>query len=371
MRLLLLALVLLAVPVREAAAQGSAASARLKDLVVLEGAAPVQLVGYGLVVGLDRTGDRARGQSGSPYTVQSIANMLQRFGTTVDPSRLGARNAAAVMVTATLDPFAGPGSRLDVTVSALGDAKSLAGGILIQTPLLDPLTDRPYVTAQGAVSTGTLLAASAGTSSRTGPTNTGRVPGGGLVVAAPPLALGGETAGLFLRQPDFTNAVQIAEAVNGRFPGAAEAVHAGLVRVSVATAGAGLPALMAALEGIEIGVDVPARVVVNERTGTIVAGGDVRIAEAMITYGSLVISTQTDPFVSQPDGFSQGRTVAAAVGSVSIDEAQARSVVLPPNADVAELAAALNDLGMTSRDVIAVFQALARAGALQGELVVL
>ncbi|MDT7856063.1 flagellar basal body P-ring protein FlgI [Rubrivirga sp. S365] len=348
---------------------GAAASARLKDLVVLEGAAPVQLVGYGLIVGLDRTGDRARGRSSAPYTVQSIANMLRRFGTTVDPLRLGARNAAAVMVTATLDPFSGPGGRLDVTVSAIGDATSLSGGTLIQTPLLDPLTNLPRVVAQGAVSTGTLLASAAGSSARTGPTNTGRVPGGGLVVEAVSPTLDGTTAGLILRTPDFTNAARVAEAVNARFPAAAEAVHAGLVRVAVPEGG--VVALMASLESLQIAVDVPARVVVNERTGTIVAGGDVRISEAMITYGSLVISTQVDPVVSQPGPFSDGQTVAAAVGGVAIDEAQARSVLLPPNADVGELAAALDALGMTARDVIAVFQALSRAGALQGELVIL
>ncbi len=348
----------------------TAASARLKDLVVLEGAAPVQVIGYGLVVGLDRTGDRARGTSGSPYTVQGIANMLQRFGITVDPARLGARNAAAVMVTATLDPFSGPGSRLDVTVSALGDARSLAGGVLLQTPLLDPMSNTVFAMAQGPVSTGTLLASASGTSRRTGPTNTGRVPGGGLVTAAPPLTLSTTTAGLFLRNPDFTNAAKIAETVNGRFPGAATAVHAGLVQVTIPPEG-GLTGLMAALEALEVEVDVPARVVVNERTGTVVAGGDVRISEAMITYGGLMISTQTDPVVSQPEPFSNGRTVETAVGAADIDQAPARSVVLPPNADVAQLAAALNDLGLTSRDVIAVFQALARAGALQGELVIL
>ncbi len=367
----LLVLVMFSVASTVAVAQDAppSASARLKDLVVLEGAAPLQLVGYGLVVGLDRTGDRARGRSGSPYTVQGIANMLQRFGIRVDPTQLGARNAAAVMVTATLDPFAGPGSRIDVTVSALGDARSLAAGVLLQTPLLDPLSEAVYVTAQGPVSTGTLLAASAGSSTRTGPTNTGRVPGGGLVTASPPLTLDAATAGLVLRSPDFTNAALIAEAVNGRFPASATAVHAGLVRVSIPSGG--LTGLMAALEALEVGVDVPARVVVNERTGTVVAGGDVRISEVMITYGSLVISTQLDPVVSQPNGLSNGQTVATAAGAADVDQAPARSVVLPPNTDVAELAAALNELGLAARDVISVFQALARAGALQGELVIL
>ncbi|HLA63743.1 MAG TPA: flagellar basal body P-ring protein FlgI, partial [Rhodothermales bacterium] len=226
MRLSLFSALALAALLLAPAVGRAQASARLKDLVVLEGAAPVQLTGYGLVVGLDRTGDRARGNSGSPQTVQSVVNMLERYGVRVDPAHLTARNVAAVMVTATLDPFAGVGSRLDATVSAMGDATSLAGGVLIQTPLVDPMTDRVYATVQGPVSTGTLLAEAGGASLRTGPTNTGRVPGGGLVLASPPLAIGGATANLILRAPDFTNAARVAEAVNGQFAGAATAVHA-------------------------------------------------------------------------------------------------------------------------------------------------
>ncbi len=369
-RLLLVCLVTLAVG-PDVQAQ-PAASARLKDLVVPAGAAPVQLLGYGIVVGLDRTGDRARGRSGSPYTVQSIANMLQRFGIAVDPQYLGSRNAAAVMVTATLDPFAGAGSALDVTVSSLGDARSLSGGVLLQTPLQDMMAGgEVHAMAQGPVLTGTLLASAAGTSARTGPTNTGRVPGGGLVTLAAATTLPTGTLGLVLREPDFTNAAAISEAVNASFPGSAVAVHAGLVQVEVPAEAGGPAGLMAALEGLRVGVDVPARVVVNERTGTVVAGGAVSIAEVMITYGSLTISTAVDPAISQPEPFSDGRTVAVPVGSVDIDQAPARSVVLQPNTTIAELAAALNDLGLAARDVIAVFQAIDRAGALQGELVVL
>ena len=354
-----------------AAAQATA-SARLKEIVVPAGAAPVQLTGYGLVVGLDRTGDRARGRSGSAYTVQSIANMLQRFGIDVDASTLGSRNAAAVIVTARLDPFAGPGSALDVTVSSLGDARSLAGGILLQTPLQNMATGENAIVAfaQGPVLTGTLLASAAGTSTRTGPTNTGRVPGGGLVLEASPAALSDGPLDLVLREPDFTNAAAVAAAVNGAFPGAATAVHAGLVRVEVPET-SGPAALMAALEGLRVDLDVPARVVVNERTGTIVAGGAVSIAEVMITYGALTISTAVDPVVSQPGAFSGGETARGRVGTTSIDQRPVRSVVLQPNTNVAELAAALNELGLSARDVIAVFQAIDRAGALQGELVVL
>ncbi|WP_420456811.1 flagellar basal body P-ring protein FlgI [Rubrivirga sp.] len=367
----LLCVLLLALLAGPALAQ-PAASARLKDLVVPAGAAPVQLLGYGIVVGLDRTGDRARGRSGSPYTVQGIANMLQRFGIAVDPQTLGSRNAAAVMVTATLDPFAGPGSALDVTVSSLGDARSLAGGVLLQTPLQDMAAGGAvHALAQGPVLTGTLLASAAGTSQRTGPTNTGRVPGGGLVTLAPATTLPTGTLGLVLRDPDFSNAAALADVVNGAFPGSATAVHAGLVQVDVPADAGGPAGLMAALEGLRVDVDVPARVVVNERTGTVVAGGAVSIAEVMITYGSLTISTAVDPAIAQPEPFANGRTVAVPVGSVGIDQAPARSVVLQPNTTIAELAAALNELGLAARDVIAVFQAIDRAGALQGELVVL
>lgn len=345
-------------------------TARLKDLVVPEGAAPIQLTGYGLVVGLDRTGDRARGRRGAPYTVQSIANMLRTFGITVDPSVLGARNAAAVMVTATMSPYSGPGTPVDVTVAALGDARSLSGGILLQTPLLNPITGDLHVTAQGPVSTGAVSASSAGASARTGPTNTGRVPGGGLVVAVPEVTLAEESLGLVLKQPDFTTAAAIAEAVSGA--GAeANVVHAGLVRLNVAAVRGGAAGAMALIEGLQVEVDVPARVVLNERTGTIVAGGDIRISEVMVTYGSLLVSTQTDPFVSQPNAFAEGETVAGAAGSVAIDEERARSVVLQPNTDVGELAAALNQLGLDATDVISIFQAIDRAGALQGELVIL
>jgi len=349
------------------------ASARLKEVVVPAGAAPLQLTGYGLVVGLDRTGDRARGRSGSAYTVQSIANMLERFGIDVDARSLGSRNAAAVMVTATLDPFAGPGSAMDVTVASLGDARSLAGGILLQTPMQDMAsgTSDIYAMAQGSVLTGTLLASAAGTSTRTGPTNTGRVPSGGRVIQAPETVLPTGSLDLVLRQPDFTNAAAVTEAINTAFPSAATTVHAGLVRVEVPADAGGPAGLMAALEGLRVDLDVPARVVVNERTGTIVAGGAVSISEVMITYGALTISTAVDPVVSQPGAFSQGETARDRVGTTGIDQQPVRSVVLQPNTTIAELAAALNELGLSARDVIAVFQAIDRAGALQGELVVL
>ena len=345
-------------------------SARLKDLVVLEGAAPMQLTGYGLVVGLDRTGDRARGKRGAPYTVQSIANMLRQFGITVDPAVLSSRNVAAVMATATVDPFSGAGSTIDVTISSLGDAKSLSGGILLQTRLLNPLTGEIHAMAQGAVSTSAVLAASSGSSVKVNHSNTGRVPNGAIVMAAPPTQLDQQRLGLVLKRPDFTNARRIVEAINAIYADAATVEHPGLIRLAV-PADDGPATLLAALESLEIDIDVPARIVINERTGTIVAGGDVRVGEVMVTYGSLIVSTQSDPFVSQPQPFSQGQTVAGNAATASVTEEGSRSVVLPSNTDVNELAAALNELGLTARDVIAIFQAIKRAGALQGELIIL
>lgn len=371
MRSLSLIVLLLLLMATDVVAQ-QAGAARLKDLVLLEGAPPAQVTGYGLVVGLDRTGDRARGTRGAGYTIQSIANMLRRFGIAVDPSMLASRNAAAVMVTATIDAFHGPGSPVDVTVSALGDARSLSGGVLLQTPLLDPVTNDVLVMAQGPLSTGSASADSRGASVRVNHANTGRVPGGGLITRA----RGGDISssnsiGLVMKRPDFTNAVRVAEAINDRYPGSARVENAGMVRVDVPAAAGGAPSFLAAMESVFVEVDIPARVVINERTGTIVAGGNVRINEVMLTYGSIVISTREDLAVSQPPPFSGGETVAGTVGTAGVQQEGTRSVVLPPNTDVSELAAALNELGLSSRDVISIFQAIDRSGSLQGELVIL
>ncbi|MBX2819987.1 MAG: flagellar basal body P-ring protein FlgI [Rhodothermaceae bacterium] len=345
---------------------------RLKEVIHIEQASPTQLTGYGLVVGLDRTGDRARGQRGAPHTITSITNLLQRFGISVDPTFLTARNVAAVLVTATIDPFTSTGSSIDVTVSAIGDARSLSGGVLIQTPLISPTSGTLHAMAQGPVSTGAVLASSNGSSVQINHTNTGRIPNGGVVSDAIPLDLSGlNTLRLVMKEPDFTNAARVADAINNLYPDAATPQHAGLINVTVPADAGGAPALIASLEELTIAIDVPARVVINERSGIIVAGGNVKVNEVLLTYGSIVISTQTDPFVSQPNPFSNGQTVQGAAGSASIEEDGTRSIVLGPSADVNQLAAALNDLGLTARDVIGIFQAIDRAGALQGDLIIL
>ena len=345
---------------------------RLKELVHVEQAAPVQLAGYGLVVGLDRTGDRARGRRGAPHTISSITNMLLRFGITVDPTFLNSRNAAAVLVTTTIDPFHSNGSAIDVTVSAIGDARSLSGGVLIQTPLMNPVTNEVHAMAQGPVSTGAVLASSHGSSVKINHTNTGRIPNGGRVTVPMAVDLSNATAlSLVMEKPDFTNVTRVADVINATYPDAATVAHAGLLNVQIPADAGGASALMASLEELTITIDVPARVVVNERSGIIVAGGNVKINEVLLTYGSIVISTQSDPVISQPNPFGQGQTVQTNVGAASIEEDGTQSVVLTANADVNQLAAALNELGLTARDVIGIFQAIDRAGALQGELIIL
>lgn len=331
----------------------------------------MQLTGYGLVVGLDRTGDRARGRSGAVYTVQSIANMLRQFGVNVKREMLESRNAAAVLVTATMDPFSGPGGRMDVTVSALGDARSLSGGVLLRTPLMGPSNETDFAVAQGPLVTGGAQASAAGTQVKVNHPNTGRIPNGAIIKRSAPLDLNQQELSLVLRHPDFTNASKIVDAINEVFGDAAEAQHAGLVNVSMPSELNSASQLMAALEGITVEVEAPARVVINERTGTIVAGGNVSISEVMVTHGGLVVSTRERRFVSQPRPLGEGETRTVTQGSASVQQQGARSVVLPPNTNVTELATALNELGVTARDIISIFQSIDRAGALQAELVVL
>lgn len=353
------------------AQSSSTVTTKLKSMVSLANATPIQLTGYGLVVGLDRTGDRVRGRQGAAYTVQSIANMLREFGVNVEPRMLESRNAAAVLVTSTMDPFSGPGNELDVTVAALGDARSLSGGVLLRTPLQGPSGETRYAVAQGPLTTGAAQASSRGTEVQINHPNTGRVPNGAVVRKQPPINLSDDGVDLVLNRPDFTNAEKVAEAINNVFGDAAEVSHAGRVSVSMPDPLNSASQLMAALEGIEVEAEAPARVVINERTGTIVAGGDVSINEVMVTYGGLTVSTRERRAVSQPPPLSEGETRSFAQGSAEVQQQGAESVVLPSNTNVSDLASALNELGVTARDVISIFQSIDRAGALKAKLVIL
>jgi len=356
--------------------QPAPAQTRLSDLLEVQNAQSRELIGYGLVTGLDRSGDRTTGTRGSVFTVQSVANMLENFGITVDPERLRTRNVAAVMVTARLSPFHAAGSQIDVTVSSLGDASSLQGGILLQTPLMDPDNQDIFVKAQGALIVGGLTAENSETRVTRNQTLTATVPGGGLVEGN--LTFNHNTnmpLGLVLRNPNLTNARRIAEAINNGFDeDLAWVNHSGLVQVmwpEAFRAPENANIFVSIIMEQSIQVDTPARVVINERTGTIVAGGNVRIDEVMVSHGNVSVRTQVQPFVVQPNPFAGGETVVGEIPRVEISEEAAQTLVLGDDTNVQQLAASLNSLGLSPRDIIAIFQAIDRAGALRGQLIVM
>jgi len=348
----------------------------LKELVQVRDANRKELIGYGLVTGLDRTGDRSMSRSGAAFTVQSIANMLKNFGINVDPDRLRTRNVAAVMVTAKISPYHAPGSEIDVTVSSLGDASSLQGGVLLQTPLLNPNTKKVYANAQGPLVTGGINAETTGARVSRNLTLTGTIPGGGTVVFNDAYTPSREKPlGLILRQPSYTNAQRIADAINKKFEGdVAEVRNAGMVQVAWPDKfqdTGDLNLFTSLVMDVDINVDTPARVVINERTGTIVAGGDVVIGEVLISHGNIQIQTQVTPFISQPPPLSGGKTIKGSVTSVGVTEEAAQNLVIKPDTKVTDLATSLNNLGLSPRDIISIFQAIDRAGALKGKLIIM
>jgi flagellar P-ring protein precursor FlgI len=357
-------------------AETTVAQTQLSELVEIQNAQRKELIGYGLVTGLDRTGDRTISSRGSVFTVQSIANMLENFGITVDADRLRTRNVAAVMVTATIGPYHAPGSEINVTVSSLGDASSLQGGVLLQTPLFDPDNEEVSAKAQGSLIVGGITAEIPGARVTRNQTLTATIPGGGIVESNDEFSHNtDQPLGLVLRDPNYTNARRIVEAINQRFDEELALVHhPGVVQVEWPEAfrekGARNIFTSLILEE-EIEVDTPARVVINERTGTIVAGGRIVIDEVMISHGNIQVRTQVTPFVSQPQPFGQGETIAVPVPEVGISEEAAQTILLDPDTTVQQLSAALNSLGLSPRDIISIFQALDQAGAMRGKLIVM
>jgi flagellar P-ring protein precursor FlgI len=351
------------------AAQAAPAAARLKDLVTLEGVRDNQLLGYGLVVGLAGTGDRRQ----TVFSTQSLTNLLERMGISVPSTAIRVNNTAGVMVTGTLPPFARPGSRVDVTASSIGDASNLQGGLLLITSLKG-VDGQTYAVAQGPVVTGGFAAGKGGTTQTVNHPTVGRVPNGAIIERAAPSPAPDSEIRLQLRQQDFTTSARITRAINSHFASGlvARAENAGLVSVRVP---AGFPAgateFIAEIETLAIIVDRGARVVVNERTGTIVMGKDVLIAPVAIMQGNLTVEIQTSFAVSQPAPFSSGTTeVVPQVGVAAKDE-KTRNVVLRGGATVEDLVRALNAIGSTARDVIAILQSLRAAGALEAELEVI
>ncbi|MGP8248274.1 MAG: flagellar basal body P-ring protein FlgI [Bryobacteraceae bacterium] len=348
-----------------------ARAARLKDLVAVEGVRENQLIGYGLVVGLKGTGDRQ--QTLFPY--QTLANMLARMGLTISATTIQVKNTAAVMVTSTLPPFAQPGLQLDTTIASVGDAPNLQGGVLLMTSLRGA-DGQVYAVAQGPVVTGGFVAGRGGASQTVNHPTVGRGPGGATVERPAPSAIPKTIVHLQLRLADFTTASRIAEVINKQFAKppalAAKSENAGLVSVAIPKDYENRSAeFLAALENLTVEADRPARVVVNERTGTIVLGKDVRVSPVAILHGNLSVEIQTTLEVSQPAPLSQGKTQVVPQTAVNAKEEKARNVVLPQGATVEELVRALAAIGSTPRDVIAILQSLKAAGALDAELEVI
>jgi len=356
--------------------QAIAQQTRLSEIVEIENAHRKELIGYGLVTGLDRSGDRTISSRGAMFTVQSITNMLENFGITVDAERLRTRNVAAVIVTASIGPYHATGSEIDVTVSSLGDASSLQGGVLLQTPLFDPDNEEVFAKAQGPLIVGGINAEIPGARMSRNQTLTATIPGGGVVTGNSEFEFDTESPlGLILRDPNYRNARRIAEAINEAFDEELAFVqHAGVVRARWPDAfqeDENRNIFTSIILDQEIEVDSPARVVINERTGTIVAGGNVVIDEVMVSHGSIQVRTQVTPFISQPPPLSGGETTVVPVPEVGISEESAQTVVLEPETTVAQLAVSLNSLGLSPRDIISIFQAMDRAGALRGKLIVM
>ncbi len=355
------------------ALHGTARADRLRDIADVAGARENQLVGYGIVTGLAGTGDDAS----VPFAGQSTLSLLRRLGIQVDPKQLRLKNVAAVVVTATLPAFAKPGTKIDVTVSSIGNAKSLSGGTLIQS-VLKGADQKTYAVAQGGVLVGGFEAHGAsGSSTKSGSTTAGRVPEGALVEreVLTTLVEGGQLK-WELRTPGFAVAQRIAEAIEKKLgPGSAKAPDGGVVVVKVPAAYDGkVVELVSVLEELDVTVVRRARVVINERTGTIVASGDVRLSPAAVVHGSLTIVVKETPTASQPKapvlGSAAGTTVVVPKSEIQTSEGSRNLAYVPGAATLADVATALGKLGLSPRELTSVLQALRGAGVLEAELVV-
>lgn len=344
---------------------------RIKDIAYFKGTLSEQIVGYGLVVGLGGTGDSYR----SEFTVQSVSSMLKRFGITVPQTDLRIRNVAAVMVTAKLNGSQKSGAEFDVNVASMGDATSLQGGILLMTPLSGMRGD-VYGFAQGSISVGGYdVTTSSGSRVAKNHALAGRIPAGGVLqVPVQRDSLDREKVSIVLKNPDYTTSNNIATAINAKSSTpVAQAVDAGEIVVTVpADKQNNITAYLAELESIQVQSDVIAKVVLNERTGTIVSGSNVKILPVTISHGSLNITIRSFPVISQPNGFSNGKTVVVnnQLPIVEQDE-NTKTVAIEGASTVQEVATALNSLKVSPRDIISIFQALKESGALIAELVVI
>jgi flagellar P-ring protein precursor FlgI len=364
MRRLILALLILLT--------GTAHADRVKDLASIAGVRPNQLVGYGLVVGLDGTGDQT---SQTPFTVQSIKAMLAAQGVTIPPNvNLQLKNVASVMVTAELPAFAKPGQAIDVTVSSLANAKSLRGGTLLMTPLKGA-DGEVYAMAQGSLLVSGFGAAGAdGSRVSVNVPSSGTVPSGATVEreVLSPFALG-ETLTLNLNSPDFTTAKRLAEVINTTLgPQTAAALDAVSIRVRAPIDSDQRVSFVAFLENLEVAPGAaPAKVIINSRTGTVVIGSEVRVSPAAVTHGSLTVTISEKYDVSQPNPLSQGQTVITPNSAVEITQEKNPMFLFAPGTTLQEIVNAVNRVGAAPGDLVAILEALKRAGALRAELIVI
>jgi len=347
---------------------GAEAATRLKELISIEGVRDNQLMGYGLVVGLRGTGDRTQ----TLFSAQSLTNLLERMGLTVSATAIQVKNTAAVMVTADLPAYAQPGSRIDATVAAIGDAPSLQGGILLMTGLKG-VDGQLYSVAQGPLVIGGFVAGGAGNSQVVNHPTVGRMPNGAIVERPAPSVPLGNQLHLQLQQSDFATSALIAAALNKQFGDIAHADNSALVTVTVPEAFRKEPTgFVAELEKLTIDTDREGKIVVNERTGTIIMGKQVHIAPVAIMQGNLTVEIQTTIEVSQPNALSTGGTTQVVPQvNVGVKQDAARNLVLKDGATVEELVQALTSIGSTPRDIISILQNLKSAGALEAELEVI
>jgi flagellar P-ring protein FlgI len=342
----------------------------VRDITTIAGVRDNPLVGYSIVVGLNGTGDRQQ----TLFTTQTLANVMQRMGVQIPASAVIVKNVAAVFVTASLPPFARPGMALDVTVSSIGDAKSLEGGILLLAPLRGP-DGQVYAAAQGPLTLGGFSAGGAGNGKQVNHPTVGRIPNGGIVERDTAIDLSRlSTVSLVLRNADFTSAREISNVINSQFgKPISTVVDSRQINVNIGSSGtSSVPELISQIQSLSISVHPPAKVVVNERTGTIVMGGDVKLSAVSVLHGSLSVEVATTFTASQPAPFSKnGETVIVPEREVQAKETSAKSIRLEEGASVEDLINGLQTMGATARDIVAILQAIKEAGGLQAELEVL
>lgn len=343
----------------------TAVDVRIKDIAGFEGVRDNQLIGYGIVVGLEGTGDTIQNK----FTFQSISNLLDKMGLKLNPNAFQMRNTAAVAVTGTLPPFARTGSTIDVTVSSIGSAKSLQGGILLITPL-KAADGNVYAVAQGPLSIGGYNVQQAGVGIRKNHPTVGRIPNGALIEREVPFSFTSQRYfTLVMDQSDFTTTTRAVNSINKAFGDVAAAADSRTIKVMIPDKFIRNKVLMASmLENLVVAPDIKAKVVVNERTGTIVFGENVKISKVALAHGNITVTIKTEYDVSQPLPLSEGETVVTERTDAQVQEAEARFTVIEDAPKISDVVKTLNSLGATPRDIIAILQAMKSAGALQAEL---